>query len=41
MQEKTEAKSLERKVLQKFWIDGLQVAKSPKKNMRKENKLLI
>jgi hypothetical protein len=36
-----EAKYSIRKVQNKFWIDGLQMVKYPKKNMKKEDKELI
>ena len=41
MLEKTEAKYSRKKVLRKFWADGMPMVKSPRKNMKKENETLI
>jgi uncharacterized protein (DUF302 family) len=38
---KTEVKFSRKKVQKKFWIDGMPMVKSPRKNMKKENGILI
>jgi len=41
MQIKTEVKSSREKVRKRFWTGGMPMVKSPRKNMKKVNELLI